>query len=155
MDYELAKRGKSKLQRDFTLKHVYQAYAKEHANDEFMIDEKTYRSIILKFNKRALEMILEEARELILPYRLGTLRIKKHKMDIVNNKLKVDFHMSRKLKKTVYHLNDHTDGYYYKFHWCKKVCNAKNFRVYCFQANRMDKRKIATLIKAKQIDYFL
>jgi hypothetical protein len=155
MSHELAKRGKSKLQRDFTLKHVYKAYESEHGNDEFRVDEKTFRDVIIYFNKRAMQMILEDARELILPYRLGSLRIVKCKMHIVNNKLKVDFNTSRKLGKTIYHLNDHTDGYYYKFHWRKIGCNAKNYKAYCLQPVREYKRKISQLIKNKQVDYFL
>lgn len=155
MSHELQKRGKGKYTKDFTLKDIYKYYKEEHPNDEFAVDEKTYRKIILWFNKRAMQMILEDAREFILPYRLGVIRVRKRRQDIVNNKPHIDFGLSRKLNKTVYHLNDHTDGYYYRFFWSKIGCNAKNYTAYFFKAGRTNERKISELIKAKKIDYYL
>ncbi len=155
MSYELAKRGKNKVTKDFTLKHIYQEYLKEHPDDEFFVDEKTYRDIVLRFNKKAMRLILEEAREFILPYRLGVLRIRKMKMNLSRCKPRIDFGMSRKLNMTIRHINDHTDGYYYRFYWDKTGCNAKNFTAYFFKGGRQNERKITQLVKAKKIDYFL
>lgn len=155
MSYELAKRGKNKVTKDFTLKQVYEYYKSEHPNDEFSVDEKTFRKIILKFNRRTMQLILEEARELILPYRLGVLRVKKMKMNLSLNKARIDFGLSRKLNMTVRHVNDHSDGYYYRFYWDKTGCNAKNFTAYFFKGGRQNERRITELIKAKKVDYFL
>lgn len=155
MNYELAKRGKSKIQRDYTLRDIYKYYASEHKNDEFSVDEKKYRDVILRFNKRAMNAILNESKELKLPYRLGSIRIRKCKMDIVNNRPKIDFGQSRKLGRTVYHLNMHSDGYYYKFYWNRTGCNAKNYRAFCFEPIRQNSRELSRIIKAKLNDYFL
>lgn len=155
MYYELVKRGKAKHPKDYTLKDIYQEYKKEHNNDEFAIDEKTYRKIILEFNKRIMKLILEDARIFDVPCRLGEIRIKKKKMNFTNKRLKIDFGMSRKLKRTVYHMNDHTDNYYYRFYWNKKHSNSKNISAYSYKAGRINERRLAYLAKTKQVDYFL
>ena len=96
-----------------------------------------------------------KAKEFKMPYRLGTLRIKKKKMNYSKkNKLKINWLETNKHKKVIYHLNDHTDGFNYRWFWSKINAVIKNKSVYSFQATRTNKRRLAGLLKNKKVDYF-
>ena len=134
---------------------LIQAY-KEY-EDFYNVGYKTYRSICEEFNKLIIDQILLKAREFVMPYRLGTLRIKKKKMNYspsLKNKLKINWAETNKYKKVIYHLNDHTNGFNYRWYWTKKKAIIKNKTIYSFQATRTNKRRLAGLLKNKQVDYF-
>ena len=103
-----------------------------------------------------IEEILLNSEEVRLPYRLGTVRIKKSKMKYDDkNKLKIDWAKSKKLGKRIYHLNDHTGGYNYRFYWTKGI--VKNITAYSFIPTRTNTRRLASILKDKerQLDYFM
>ncbi len=59
-------------------------------------------------------------------------------------------------KKMVYHVNEHTDGYRYKFLWDKQATeNVKNKALYSLQPSRANKRTLAAHIKAAAYPYRL
>tara|TARA_R110000744_G_scaffold345108_2_gene450525 strand:+ start:4512 stop:4958 length:447 start_codon:yes stop_codon:yes gene_type:complete len=133
-----------------TLKSAYKNY-----DDFYNVGYKKYRAVCEDFNKRIVEDILMKAKEFKMPYRLGTLRIKKKKMNYSKkNKLKINWLETNKYKKVIYHLNDHTDGFNYRWFWSKVNAVIKNKSVYSFQATRTNKRRLAGLLKNKKVDYF-
>ena len=88
-----------------------------------------------------------------MPYRLGTVRIKKRKIDI--NNLKPDFGLFNKSDETYKnkHLNEHSNNYYVRYYWTKRVETLiKNKSVYTYIPTRANKRELARRIKENTID---
>ena len=141
---------KSQQVNSCTLKSAYKSY-----DDFYKVGYKKYRTICEEFNKDIIEDILLKAKEFKLPYRLGSLRVKKKKMNYGRkNKLKINWLETNKHKKVIYHLNDHTNGFNYRWFWSKINAIIKNKSVYSFQATRTNKRRLAALLKNNEVDYF-
>ena len=141
-----------------TLKDAYKHYTEDIPEaSPFYVEYTVYRQICEKFNKAICTYILEEAGEFQLPYRLGSLRIKKTKMNYRNkNHMRPDWKKTKELGKTVYHLNDHTDGFRYRWAWDKSNVVTVGKKLYSFYATRTNKRELARLLKDDDInvDYF-
>jgi len=141
-------RGKNIIQNVLTLKHIYQYYIKDiPETSKYHLDYKTFRSICEEFNKELSTEILE-GYFFKMPYRLGTIRIKKRKVDLKN--LKPDFGLyneSEGLYKNK-HINEHSGNYYVRFYWNKnRETIIKNKSPYSFIPTRENKRNLAKLIK--------
>ena len=150
-----AKRGEGNYKKDFGSDEVYKYY-KNNVIEELQVDKQLFRKIFDEFNKLIIDAILINSEEIKFPYRLGTLRVKKSKMKYDDkNKLKIDWAASRKSKKKIYHLNDHTGGYKYRFYWSKGI--VKNISAYSFIPTRTNTRTLASILKDKnrQLDYFM
>lgn len=148
-------RSNNKIANVLTLVHSYKNYIKDIPKDsKLYISEKEYKSICYEFNKLLKDKILYEAYEFKMPYRLGSLRIRKVKTPL--NKLAMDFNTYNTLGIRVMHLNEHTKGYHAKWHWHKKICNIVNHTVYSFIPTRDNKRELAKYVKetSPQIKYF-
>ena len=153
--FENSKRGEGTYKKDFGSNEVYNYY-KDNVIPELQVDKQTFRKICDEFNKLIIDEILVNSEEVRLPYRLGTIRVKKSKMKYDDkNKLKIDWAASRKLGKRIYHLNDHTGGYKYRFYWTKGI--VKNITAYSFIPTRTNTRTLASILKDKdrQLDYFM
>jgi len=142
------------MRKSLTLIDSYKDYK---ANTKQAVSYGAYRKVCEAFNKAVSNKILEEAYEFVLPYRLGTLRIKKRKLNLSYlNGLRVDYKKSKEAGKTVYHLNEHTNGIFYSWWWNKRTSIVKNKTYYKFIPTRVNKRAIKALIDNpnKIIDYF-
>tara|TARA_B100001093_G_C26845837_1_gene1022734 strand:+ start:444 stop:908 length:465 start_codon:yes stop_codon:yes gene_type:complete len=149
------KRGLGNYKKDHGSDEVYKYY-KNKVIPELQVDKQMFRKICDEFNKLIIQQILLNSEEIRFPYRLGTLRVKKSKMKYDDkNKLKIDWDASRKLGKRIYHLNDHTGGYKYRFYWTKGI--VKNITAYSFIPTRTNTRTLASILKDKnrQLDYFM
>lgn len=148
-EVRVIKRGKNYIQKPLTLLQSYQYYIKDIDKDsKYYIDYKTYRSICNIANKKIASQIIDEGAFFKLPYRLGTLRIKKNQINFDN--LKPDYglyHKSNKQFKNSY-LNEHTANFYVRFHWTKAKDNlVKNKSAYSFIPTRHNKRYLSSLLK--------
>jgi len=153
--FDNVKRGEGNYKKDFGSSDVYKYY-KKNVIPELQVDKQTFRKICDEFNKAFIDEILINSEEVRFPYRLGTLRIKKSKMKYDDkNKLKIDWAQSKKLGKRIYHLNDHTGGYKYRFYWVKGI--VKNITAYSFIPTRTNTRTLASILKDKEreLDYFM
>ena len=162
--FKNTKRGLGNYTKDYGSDECYKHYKngikKIAVTDEdveaLLVDKKLFRAICDEFNKLLIDEILISSEEIRLPYRLGTIRIKKSKMKYDDkNKLKIDWAASKKLGKRIYHLNDHTGGYKYRFYWTKGI--VKNITAYSFIPTRTNTRSLASILKDKnrQLDYFM
>ena len=125
---------------------------------------KTYAQVLKAFNQRLVDKLLFDNFEFTLPYRLGTLRIRKMKNRIADPSygkkatrfLKVDWANTKKYGKKVYHLNTHTKGYYFRMFWKKADAVFKNKSAYSFTPVRKVKRGLAAIAldPSRSIDYF-
>jgi len=162
--FENSKRGEGVYKKDYGSDDIYNLYKNEIKKiavtekelDSLLVDKKLFRTICDEFNKLLIDEILINSEEMRLPYRLGVVRIKKSKMKYDDkNKLKIDWAASKKLGKRIYHLNDHTGGYKYRFYWTKGI--VKNITAYSFIPTRTNTRRLASILKDKnrQLDYFM
>ena len=67
--------------------------------------------------------------------------------------LRVDFKATKDMNKTILHLNEHSDGYNYRFRWSKKDMMLKNSSLYELVMTRKNKRRLANAIKNEGKDY--
>ena len=149
-------RSKNKICADYTIDDIYKYYKDIHGNDDFMVDKKTFKKVLYSFNKKVFDAILNDSEELKLPNRMGFLRIKKTKMNFKDERAcSIDYNLTKQYGKTIYHLNDHTNNYRYRFYWKKSMCNAKNKSAYSFEATRTNKRRLAHILKNNITDYYL
>ena len=123
---------------------------------EFKISKEQFKRVIKSFSKKELDKILLDSEEVKLPI-LGTLRIKKIRKNLerqlYKNRLRIDWKETRKTGCKLYHLNEHRNGYFYRFHWDKN--NILNKSLYSFYPERWNaKRRLCKILKTTDIDYF-
>lgn len=138
--------------RSLTIVDFYKQFTVD--NPELDVEYKLYRALLEDMFKLMSEDILMRSKELKMPYNLGTIQVIKYKPKNYNSKsLSVDFVNTNKYGKTIYHLNDHSNGYKYRFYWSKLVSKIKNKTKYGLVMTRANKRLLASLIKNNKKDY--
>jgi len=126
------------------------------------IPDKVLRTIIKNTGALITEKLLE-GHAISLPKKLGVLQIKGVKTKIRYDEngnpmnLSVDYKATKDLWKTcqeckdrkqvVFHLNEHTNGYKYKFYWTRNRVFCPQKDLYKFVPARAVKRNMAKLIK--------
>ena len=132
----------------------YNFYIEYVDSDLYRINKTTYKNIITDFFAFIKEQFIEKSRSVKLPCRFGRIQIiKKKPKSWLTSPKSIDYKMSKELKYTVYHLNEHSDGYKYRLHWDKHDCNILNKRRYQMIMPRDTKRRLAFIIKNKICDY--
>jgi hypothetical protein len=139
---------------------VYKAYKKEFPQKLKLhgIDRVKYIDIMKDFNTILIrEELIDKAKPISLPFRLGTLWIQKRKFNFTNRRgLKIDYSESKRLKTTIYFLNEHTDNYYYTFRWQKARTRIKGKDRYAFKVCNSHKRYLSKSLKNEDrtVDHF-
>lgn len=141
--------------KSYTVPDYYKHYLTTIDRDTiYEIDYSTYRKILNAFFKFLRDEILEESREVKLPCVLGTLSVvKSQPKEYTSKSLRVDYHLSKQYGKLMFHLNEETNGFKYRYHWCKRTMRTKNKSKYRFIATRANKRYLAYLLKNNLKDY--
>ena len=137
--------------KSITLVDAYKDFDKSGDNI-YKIDKEIYRNICIDFNEKIMNSVISDADEIELLSRLGSLRIKKIKG---KERRMIDWKTTKECGKVVYHLNMHSDGYYYKWHWKKQHALFSNKSVYSFKPLRRYKREMEQLLKDNKVDYFI
>lgn len=139
----------------YVAKDFYESYCKYvEDNPLYQVDYKTFRGIIDDYFRYLRDEIIENGKEVKLPCRLGTLQIVKHKPKTYTNRsLRIDYGESKKLGKMVFHLNEHTDTFKYRFYWNKHNMIMKNKTKYQLVMTRDNKRHLAQILKNGIRDY--
>lgn len=107
----------------------------------------TYKRVLDVMCQIILEHLLNSSEGFKMPYGLGFVQIGKYLPKYLNYKsLSVDYKASRELHKTIYHLNEHSDGYKYKLYWSKVPRTFTQRYIYSLLLVRQNKRKLAQLI---------
>lgn len=141
--------------KSYTGKDFYRSYI-DYVSDNplYQVDYKTFRGIINDYFKYLRDELIENGKEIKLPCRLGTLSIVKHKpKEYSGRSLRIDYAESKKYNKVIYHLNDHTGGYKYRFYWNKHNMLTKNKTMYQLIMTRDNKRHLAQILKNRVRDY--
>ena len=166
-------RGPRKYKVDYGRQDILISYEKAYkGKPEFTISRSIQGKILNLFSSKVSEAMLTEAYEYKMPHRLGVIRIRKYMQKIridEDGKLRgvnVDWKATLDLwekdptaksnKKRVFHTNEHSDGYNYKWYFCNYSYAYKNKSVYAFCPSRDNSRRIAELVKDENFtgDYY-
>lgn len=135
--------------KSYTICDMYKTYHK--INKE--VPYKRFKRILDEFNKLILDALLMRSQLVKMPCGLGYICICKYKPKTLTNKsLSVDYKASAEYGKTIYHLNEHSDGYKYRLYWSKQPRVFPDIYKYGLTLVRANKRKLAQLIFNKH-DY--
>lgn len=127
-----------------TIIDMYKQYRKDYKDD---VDYKQFKQILDLFNNCVLDCLLESSEGFKMPFGLGYVQIVKYKPKSMTPKsLSVDYKSSAEYGKTIYHLNEHSDGYKYRLYWSKTPQTFPDRYRYQLQLVRQNKRRLAQLI---------
>ncbi len=138
-----------------TIVDFYNNYSQQIKKESvYDVTYEQYKKVVIDYFKFLRDELIENGKELKLPYRLGRLSIIKRKPKVLERKsLRIDFAATRQYDKIIYHLNEHSDGYKYRFYWNKHDCNVMNKTKYELVMTRYNKRRLAVIIKGGIRDY--
>ena len=127
-----------------TIIDMYKQYRKDYKDD---VDYKQFKQILDLFNNCVLDCLFESSEGFKMPFGLGYVQIVKYKPKSMTPKsLSVDYKSSAEYGKTIYHLNEHSDGYKYRLYWSKTPQTFPDRYRYQLQLVRQNKRRLAQLI---------
>lgn len=158
----------NKVQVDYTLDDVYKEYVKlfnfpktsgKYLGESTLkpVTRKVFRDINTRLYELMFNAVLNKAATVILPFKLGEIRVQKKAMPITflrdRHKLKINYAYWRKTGKIVYHLNEHRNYHRYKLYWA--YANINNIKSYRLEPIRKWHRSLANILLTKpNIDYF-
>lgn len=131
------------VSKGYSLTHAYKFYKEKHGNN---VDQATYRKICCEFNKKVCELVLK-GRVVKLPHNVGDLWIKKIQTNW--EKPRIDLNETKKRGKTIYHLNEHSDGWWARWYWTRFNNRITNVIFYSFHPTRANSRAVAAIMKQK------
>ena len=67
--------------------------------------------------------------------------------------LRIDYQATKETGKLIFLLNEHSDMFKYRFMWSKVDMMVSNKSKYQLVATRANKRRLAEIIKQKELDY--
>jgi hypothetical protein len=123
------------------------AYPKSKYSKKY--EYKKYKKVLTTFFYELSRAILYDRYEYKLPYGGGTIRVAKNPPSKKVKKL--DYAHFNKTGEKRFHLNRHTNGYYFFFYWNKKNCKWPNFNIYKFKVTRGNDKIIGARGLSKHI----
>lgn len=133
-----------KNKKSYTTYDIYNNWAKETESEVSYV---RFKRISEAFNKLISDSILDASDGFKMPYGLGYVRIIKYRPKTYTDKsLSVDYKSSKEEGKTIYHLNEHSDGYKFRLYWSKLPQTFPDRYRYQLKLVRANKRKLAQLI---------
>lgn len=139
-----------KNKKSYTTYDIYQQWSKETGLE---VPYMRFKRILDKFNENIKDSLLNASEVFKMPYGLGYICVVKYKPKTYTDKsLSVDYKTSKEEGKRIYHLNEHSDGYKYRFYWSKVPQTFPDRYRYQIMLVRANKRQLAQLI-FKHKDY--
>lgn len=143
MKYAVSKNRKSCYHHTVSIYDFFESYQGPESKSVFIKVMKEFLHELMQ------DLIIEKKYIFKLPHGMPPIRVqkKKHKPDLSAHR--VDWEKTKKLNKKIYHLNQHTGRYYFKFLWEKNINSKEGFieRTYRFYPSREHKRYLAKHIK--------
>lgn len=139
----------------YTIADFYESYC-EYTKDNplYQVSYKTFRDVVTEYFRYLRDEIIENGKEVRLPCRMGSLSIVKHKpKEYTGKSLRIDYAESKKYGKMIFHLNEETGGYKYRFYWNKQNMLTTNKTHYQLIMTRDNKRHLAQILKSHKRDY--
>lgn len=133
-----------KSKQSATIIDMYKQYVKDNGKD---ISYDRFKRILDAFNNAVKDSLLESSEGFKMPFGLGYVQIVKYKPKSYDKKsLSVDYKTSKELGKTIYHLNEHSNGYKYRLFWSRIPQTFPDRYRYQLSFVRNNKRELAQLI---------
>lgn len=172
------KRGKRKVLAAYASNDIYDYYKTHY---DRVVSKSVFMKILKDLYAEIMNMIIFENLDFVLPAHMGSLRIKKKKIELSINKdgkldkrrFTVNWKKTKeywgklykdktaeelkeiKDKPVIIELNEHSDGYRYTWFWDKTTCNALNQSAYYFDAIRKYDTLIAKASKTvRDLNYY-
>ena len=144
--------GKTK---SYTIASFYNDYLKDIEPDTvYDIDYNKYRAIVTDYFKHLQSKLLEEGKMIKLPYRMGNVQIIKNRPKHLDKRsLRIDYQATKQHDKLILLTNEHSDFFKYRYWWNKTDMIIPNKSQYQLVATRANKRRLAQIIKNKELDY--
>ena len=139
----------------YTIADFYESYC-EYTKDNplYQVSYKTFRDVVTEYFRYLRDEIIENGKEVRLPCRMGSLSIVKHKpKEYTGKSLRIDYAESKKYGKMIFHLNEETGGYKYRFYWNKQNMLTTNKTHYQLIMTRDNKRYFSYILKFHKRDY--
>jgi hypothetical protein len=140
---------KDKILHTHSISDYYDSYQSERKGWDKVLTKSQYVSLNKDFLFEVSLLIIREKFLFKMPYKLGTIRIKR----ILKSKRPgIDWEKTKKLGKQVRYSNLHTDGKGFRWSWDKPRFGITNQSYYTFKATRDEvKKEIGTRGLAKYI----
>ncbi len=141
--------------KSYTIPSFYNAYLDDIEQDTvYDIPYTVYREIVTDYFQYLRDQVIEESRCAKLPYRLGSVKIVKHKPKYYDKRsLRIDYQASKQYNKMIFLTNEHSDFFKYRCYWNKQDMLVTNKTKYQLTMTRANKRHLAQIIKNKVHDY--
>lgn len=138
--------------KSYTIKDFYKSYLDEvESNGYVTIEYPLFRKVLEDYFEYLRDSVIEEGRIMTLPGRFGNISVRKYEGNISN--IQYDYASSKLYGKPIWHFNDHTDGFRYKYYWNKSDLIVKNCTKYQMIFTRANKRRLAKILKSNERDY--
>ena len=148
-------RGPNNIKDPYTMPDFYKAYMEEvEEGSGYDVSYEVFRDICEEYYKGVMDHLFEGGLY-ILPYNTGELSIKGKRVKKLNYiTMPVDWEQTNKIGKKVFHVNDHSNYYKYRFCWSKLYRHFKNKSNYRLVFTRDNKRRLAKIIKSGDYNFF-
>lgn len=145
----------AKNTKSYTVASFYNDYLDSIERDTvYDIDYTTYRNIVTDYFQHLQQKLIEEGKMIKLPYRMGNVQIIKSKPKHLDKRsLRIDYQATKQTGKLIFLLNEHSDMYKYRYWWNKIDMMVPNKSKYQLVATRTNKRRLAQIIKNRELDY--
>lgn len=155
------KGGRPKIQFRSASKETYNIFIKE--NPELKLTYKQYDMCIREINHQYVLHCLETGNAVKLPYGLGVLAVnrKKGKKTFIDEKgtkhicIAINWNETNKLKRKVYHFNEHTDGYHCNWYWIKSLSKIRIVSMWSFKIAKINSQLLKTYCFDSEKKYYL
>lgn len=139
----------------YTIASFYNDYLKNiEADTVYDIDYTKYRAIITDYFQHLRHRLIEEGKRVKLPYRMGSIQIVKSRPKHLDKRsLRIDYQSTKQTGKLVLLLNEHSDYFKYRYYWNKEDMVVPNKSKYQLVATRANKRRLAQIIKNRELDF--
>lgn len=141
--------------KSYTIASFYNDYLTTIEPDTvYDIDYNKYRAIVTDYFQYLRQRLIEEGKMIKLPYRMGNVQIVKSRPKHLDKRsLRIDYQATKQENKLILLLNEHSDFFKYRYWWNKVDMMVPNKAQYQLVATRANKRRLAQIIKNKELDY--
>lgn len=134
---------RKRLKKKITIDNIYYTYPYRHKPDSpYFLEKKQYKKISDDFYELLSKAMIDTGFVFDLPLRLGEILIVKFK----SNKKHIDWKTTKQLGQTIYHRNNHSEGYAARLWWnCSKWLKYHN--IFKIKLTRHNSRYLSSQIK--------
>ena len=141
--------------KSYTIASFYNDYLDNIERDTvYDINYTKYRAIVTDYFQYLRQRLIEEGKMIKLPYRMGNVQIIKSKPKHLDKRsLRIDYQATKQYNKLILLDNAHSDGFKYRCYYNKTDMMVPNKSKYQLVLTRANKRRIAQVIKNRELDY--